>query len=307
MGDLGVELSNGVRPRRGKAWPVVGYFYVYSGMRLRPSGFLILAAALFACNGESGTTAPAPPAPPPAAVLLRDVVVSNLPSPFYHFEYDAAGRIKFASYASELTRYDVTYDNAGRISEMQNNILVNHDRLQYFYDDASRVSEVRYVDPSGTVFTVVFLTYDGAKLTELERDRRVQGGFIVEKRMAFSYYPDGNLMDITEHRPPVDGTQNETTTIDHFEQYDTGINVDGFDLIHDDFFDHLVLLPGVQLQKGNPARQTRTGDGVNFSIIYTYDYDGKNRPLTKHGTVTLTNGADVGRVIPISSTFSYYN
>jgi hypothetical protein len=234
------------------------------------------------------------------------MVVSSLPSPFYHFEYDAAGRIKFASYASELTRYDVTYDAAGRLSEMDNNILVNHDRLQYFYDDAGRVDEVRYVNANGTVFTVVFLSYDGTRLTRLERDRRVAAGFILDKTMSFSYHPDGNLMDVTEHRPPIEGAQTEATTVDHFEQYDAGINVDGFSLIHDDFFDHLVLLPGVQLQKGNPARQTRTGDGINFNIVYTYDYDGKNRPLTKHGTITLTNGADAGKVVPISSTFSYY-
>ncbi len=234
------------------------------------------------------------------------MVVSNLPSPFYHFEYDASGRIKLASYASELTRYDLTYDDAGRLSEMQNNILVNHDRLQYFYDDAGRVGEVRYVGSNGSVFTVVFLSYDGAKLTRLERDRRVAAGFILDKTMSFSYYPDGNLMDVTEHRPPIEGSQTEATTVDHYEQYDQGINVDGFDLIHDDFFDHLVLLPGVELQKSNPARQTRTGDGINFSITYSYDYDGKNRPRVKHGVVTLTNGPDAGKVVPISSTFSYY-
>ena len=180
-------------------------------MHVRHSGLLILAAALFACNGESGTTAPTPPPSAASPVLLRDIVASNLPSPFYHFEYDTAGRIKFASFASELTRYDVTYDDAGRISEMRNNIVVNHDRLQYFHDDAGRVSEVRYVDSNGVIFTVVFLTYDGLKLTGLERDRRVEGGFIVDKRMSFSYYPDGNLMDATEHRPPIDGSQNETT------------------------------------------------------------------------------------------------
>ena len=279
-------------------------------MRLRHSGRLILAAALFACNGDSGMTAPTSPgpdpAPSPSPVLLRDVVISNLPSPFYHFEYDTAGRIKFASYASDLTRYDVTYDNAGRLSEMRNNIIVNHDRLQYFYDDAGRVSEVRYVDSNASVFTVVFLSYDGSKLTGLERDRRVEGGFIVDKRMSFSYYADGNLMDVTDHRARIEGVQDETTVVDHFEQYDEGINVDGFSLIHDDFFDHLVLLPGVQLQKGNPAQQTRTGDGINFSVTYSYDYDGKNRPTTKRGTVTLTNGPDAGRVVPISSTFSYY-
>jgi hypothetical protein len=114
------------------------------------------------------------------------------------------------------------------------------------------------------------------------------------------------LMDVTDHRARIEGVQDETTVVDHFEQYDEGINVDGFSLIHEDFFDHLILLPGVQLQKGNPARETRTGDGINFSVTYSYDYDGKNRPTTKRGTVTLTNGPDAGRVVPISSTFSYY-
>ena len=96
--------------------------------------------------------------------------------------------------------YDVVYEGS-RISEMRNNILVNHDRLQYVYDDAGRVSAVRYVDSNGAVFTVVFLSNEGRKLTGLERDRKVEGGFIIDKTMSFSYYPDGNLMDITEHRP----------------------------------------------------------------------------------------------------------
>ena len=275
-------------------------------MRLRHSGLLILAAALFACNGDSGPTGPTPPAPDPARVLLRDMVLSNLPSPFYHFEYDAAGRIKFASYASDLTRYDVTYDDAGRLSEMQNNILVNHDRLEYFYDDAGRVDEVRYVGSDGSVFTVVFLTYDGPKLTGLERDRRVEGGFIVDKLVGFSYYPDGNLMDVTEHRPRVDGTKDETTTVDHYEQYDTGINVDGFSLVHTEFFDHLVLLPSVQMQKSNPRLVTRTGDGLNYRVAYTYTYDDRNRPLTKTGDVLISNGPSAGQHVATHEQFTYY-
>ena len=132
------------------------------------------------------------------------------------------------------------------------------------------------------------------------------GGFIIDKTMSFTYHPDGNLLEITEHRPPIDGLQPEATTVDRFEQYDDKINVDGFSLIHDDFFDHLVLLPGVQLQKGNPGRQTHTGDGVNFSVDYSYTYDDKNRPLAKAGDLTITNGSDTGRKFQTSSVFSYY-
>ena len=124
--------------------------------------------------------------------------------------------------------------------------------------------------------------------------------------MSLSYYPNGNLLEITEYRPAIDGLQTEATTVDRFEQYDDKINVDGFSLIHDDFFDHLVLLPGVQLQTGNPAKQTRTGDGTNFTVTYSYLYDDKNRPLTKTGDLTLLNGADAGRRIQTSTVFSYY-
>src|SRR5690242_13617650 len=98
-------------------------------MRFRSSVFSILLAAVAACNGDSGPTGPIlpPPPPPPPPVLLRDIVLSNLPSPYYHFEYDAAGRVSAASFASDLRVYDVAYDG-GRISEMRNTVLVNHDR-----------------------------------------------------------------------------------------------------------------------------------------------------------------------------------
>jgi len=274
-------------------------------MRYRYSLLSILVAAVSACNGEPGTTPPTSPPPPAPAVLLRDIVISSLPSPYYHFEYDAAGRVVAASFASGLTNYEVVYDG-DRIREMRNNIIVNRDRLAYFYDTEGRVSLVLYADANGFVYTRVSFTYDGQKLTELERQRNVNGGFIIDKTMSLSYYPDGNLKEITEHRPVVFGQQDETTTVDRFEQYDDKLNVDAFGLIHDDFFDHLVLLPGVRLQKGNPARQTRTGDGLNFAIDYSYTYDDKNRPLLKAGNAVLLNGADAGRRFQFNSVFSYY-
>src|SRR3954470_8355187 len=120
--------------------------------------FLSIAlAALSACSGDAAPTSPNPPGP---SVLLEDIVVPNLPSPYYHFEYDGAGRVDFASFASDFTRYDVKYDG-GRISELRNDILVNHDRLTYSYDAAGRVDEVSYVDASGATFARVHLHYDG--------------------------------------------------------------------------------------------------------------------------------------------------
>ena len=152
----------------------------------------------------------------------------------------------------------------------------------------------------------VVLSYNGDQLIGLERDRRVQGGFVIDKTMSMTYDVDGNLKDLTEHRPALAGLQDEATSVVHFEQYDSGINVDGFGLIHDDFFDHLVLLPGVQLQQTNPRREARTGDGLNYVVDYTYTYDTQNRPLSKIGALTITNGADAGRQIQTSSVFTYY-
>lgn len=265
--------------------------------------FLVAASAC--SDSDRETTAPEPPVPPAPSVLLRDIVIPNLPSPFYHFEYDAEGRVRLASFASSFTIYDVIYEG-DRINALANNTLGNRDRLRYTYDEAGRVGSVSYVDPNGLVFATVSLLYEGQRLTGLERRRRVNSVFVVEKAMAFAYHPDGNLQEIIEHHPAIAGRQVETTTIDRFDGYDDGVNVDGFSLIHNEFFDHLVLLPGVQLQSGNPRRETRTGDGVNYTVDYSYTYDDENRPLVKDGALTLTSGPDAGRKFTTRSVFSYY-
>jgi hypothetical protein len=266
---------------------------------------LAVTLAAFACGGDPMVPVSQTPPPPPPTALLKDIVIARLPSPYYHFDYDSTGRVRAVSFASGLTMYDVKYEG-GRIAALQNNILVNHDRLVYEYDDAGRVALIRYVDSQDVTFTIVVLWYDGQQLTKVERDRRVEGGFIIDKTMSFAYYPDGNLKDLAEHRPPITGVQDDATSVTHFEQYDTGTNVDAFDLLHDDFFDHLVFLPGVRLQKGNPRRETRTGDGDNYTVDYTYSYDGANRPLSKSGDLTLLNGANSGQHFQTNAVFSYY-
>ena len=261
---------------------------------------MIVVAGLSSCSGD--VTAPLPS----TGVLLKDIVISRLPSPYYHFDYDGQGKVSSVSFASGLTKYDVTYA-AGRISQMQNNTAVNHDRLVYVYDDAGRVAAIKETDENDVVFVVLFFTYTGDKLTGLERDRRVTGGYIIDKTMSFSYSADGNLLELTEHLPAIDGVQAEATITDRFEQYDSGINVDGFSLIHDEFFDHLVLLPAVQLQKSNPRRVTRTGDSDNFTVDYTYSYDARNRPLTTSGDLAFTTGPSAGQHFQVGSVFSYYD
>lgn len=265
---------------------------------------LLFAAVLSGCGSDSApATAPPQPDPHPT-VLLEDIVIPRLPAPYYHFAYDATGRMTNASFASDFTMYTLSYVD-GRLSEMQNNILVNHDRLVYYYDAAGNVAQVDYVGSSG-VFTQVRFTYAGGKLIGLERQRKNASGFVVDKTMTMTYGADGNLLDLTEHRPAIEGFQPEATFTDHFENYDTGINVDSFGLLHQDFFDHLILLPRVQLQKTNPRRITHSGDGDNYVVEYTYQYDAQNRPLSKSGVLTFTSGAQTGQQFDVSATYSYY-
>jgi hypothetical protein len=260
---------------------------------------LPITQLFIACKKEK--TIDNPPQPP---VLLKEIVIPNLPSPYYHFEYDAAGKVTFASYASDLTRYNILYDGE-RISEMKNNILVNKDRLQYFYDSQGKVEAINYADSSGIVYTRVDLFYDRDKLVKLERVRKSGTGFVYDKRITMSYYPDGNLLDITYHYLPFNG-QTEAFYTSHFEQYDNKINVDGFDLIHNEFFDHFFLLPGVQLYKNNPGKETHTGDGVNYTVEYTYTYNDNNVPLNKKGNLVFTNGSNAGQRFETNSFYSYY-
>jgi hypothetical protein len=273
-------------------------------MRRKYVWLVTVSFLLFSCKKDTNMNDPAPA--PKLAVLLKDIVIPNLPAPYYHFEYTATGQFAFASFASDLTRYDFIY-NGDKISEMRNNIIVNKDRLQYSYDSEGRVSFIQYTDSTGAFFAESFFTYDGPRLVKAERfHKREPGpGTVVDRVMEMAYNADGNLLQLTDHRPAMNG-QSETTVVDRFEQYDNKINVDGFSRLHPDFFEHLFILPGVQLQKNNPGKEIRTGDGTNYEVNYSYTYNANDAPLKRTGDLVITNGANAGQRFQTSSIYTYY-
>jgi hypothetical protein len=268
----------------------------------------LLSILFFSCKKDKVIVVTPPPDQPPAEPappgLLKDIVIPNLPSPYYHFEYTVSGRMGLASFASDLNTYDLVYTGV-RLTEMKNTIGASRVRLQYDYDNAGNVSLVKYVNRDGVINRRVFLTYNGRQLTQLIRERKSGNFFIVDKVMEFLYYPDGNLMQLTDRRRPL-GSSAESVVIDRFENYDDKINVDDFQLIHNEFFDHLVLLPGVVLQKNNARKEIRTGDGANYVLNYIYTYNNRDQPLAKDGIGTYTAGTNEGQLFDSNATYSYY-
>jgi hypothetical protein len=269
---------------------------------------LLLALVLVCCKKEAvtgpGNPPPPPPPPPPVAVpavLLKEITASNVPTPYF-FEYDAVGRAKTVIVASGLRIYEVVYSGKV-ISEMKNNTMVNKDRLLYVYNNAGKVSSINYMNEAGFIFRKAHFTYDGQKLSKIDWEKNTATGFVVDRRVALVYQPDGNVMEMADERLQAPG-QPAITLLSRFEQYDTKINSDGFALFHDQN-DHLLLLPGIQLQKNNPGKFTHTG-GFDFKIDYTYTYNDKNVPLTRKGDVVILNGPNAGQAFQINSAYSYY-
>jgi len=265
---------------------------------------LMVAMIMTSCKKENVTETNTPPASV-KRVLLKDITIPHLPSPYYHFEYGPDSAAVKASFGSGFTMYDVFY-NGKNISEMRNNIIVNHDTLRYLYDNTGKIALIKFINDAGVTYRHVTFNYNGQQVKEIEWDRKEGNiGFLIDRTLSFSYFADGNAKQITEHRPAING-QPETTYMTQFDQYDDKINVDDFSLLHDGIHDHLFLLSGVRIQKNNPRKEVRTGDGVNYTVNYTYTYTNDNAPLTKKGDLLFTNGSDAGKSFQTTSNYTYY-
>jgi hypothetical protein len=266
----------------------------------------LLSIALFASCKKDTVQAPPIEEPPVDVhtILLKDMIVKDLPSPYYHFDYDDSSFITHVNVQSGLAIYDLAYFN-GRISQINNNTFVNKDKLQYEYVDG-KVSKIKYIDKEGVFFKQNILTYNSSKqLVTAEWDIiNADESLTPERVIQLDYYADGNLSQVNDHRMEIPGRQLETNYVDTYENYDTKSNVDAFAILHK-INDHLFLLPNVVLQKNNPLKETRTGDGLNYAITYTYTYN-DSLPVKKDGDMVFLNGANAGMHNNYLISFNYY-
>ena len=269
---------------------------------------ILVSLAMVGCKKEHENRGPYSDPPPPIQkkkVLLKDIVMPHLPSPYYHFEYGSDSLVTKVDFASGYTIYDVLYSGE-RVSEMRNNIIVNHDTLRYFYDNGGNVASVEFIDQDNVLYRHVTFTYSGHTVQKIEWDHRDGNGFVIDRTLDFSYHPDGNLKEMHEHRPSVQGVP-ETDYSIHYDQYDDKVNVDDYTLIHDGIHDHFLVLPNLNLQKNNPKKEWSTGNVIStYAVDYTYSYNTDNTPSVKTGDFVWTSGNQAGQRTPIYTYYSYY-
>jgi len=263
---------------------------------------------LVSCRKDHTNNPHNPPPPAPVKkILLKDITIPHLPSPYYHFEYNSDSMVTKADFASGFTIYDVLY-TGNKIAEMRNNILVNHDTLRYLYDNAGKVFMIKFINQANVLYRHVTFSYNGDLVKEIEWDHKEgSAGFLIDRTLTFTYHPDGNVKTITEHRPAQSGSP-ELTSIRQFEQYDNKINVEDFSLIHDGIHDHLFLLQGFRLQKNNPGKETfSAGAGLTaYTVNYTYTYNSDQTPSSKTGDLLFTDGSDAGKRFRTNAAYTYY-
>lgn len=265
---------------------------------------IIICLLFVACKKEAlNSPAIAAPQDDRRDVLLRDIVIQNLPSPYYHFEYDDHQFITGISFASNLFVYQLTY-TSGRLSKMGNSF--NGNELVYTYQSGN-VNSIQEV--SGFTGSRLWLyTFDYSSTNRLQEVRWYQfdaagTDSMLFRKVIFVYHADGNLAAYDDYR----NFGESLNLVQHvaFSDYDDGLNTDDFGLFKD-FFENLLMLPRVRLQYNNPRNSIITGMFNDYAITYEYQYDSKNRPVSKRTDMHQTRGSDSGARNAYVTNYTYY-
>jgi len=272
--------------------------------------FLVAAIGVFfvmclSCN-KSVSGKNEPPISDSRTVLLKEVEEERLPSPYFSLAYNDSNFVTHIGFASGLFSWKVEYEN-NRVIRMINDVLVNHDTLLYTYANG-RVVTIRHTNANtGAPRWRYDFSYDGnAVLKEIRWWSFPTPGAdsILFRKVILQYYADGNLQQYDDYNTDNNNGPVTLTNTVNFSNYDQGINVDDFYLLKN-FWDDLLFLPQVKLQKNNPGHVTMTGATNDYVIDYTYQYNADKLPVQKDLTMTITRGANTGQQYTFTDRFSY--
>jgi hypothetical protein len=235
-------------------------------------------------------------------ILLKEVAVERLPSPYFHFTYNDSNFITRIDFASMLFSWKVDYEN-NRVKRMVN--TNNNDTLLYNYANRQVISIKHTNARTGKPLWTYNFSYDNYILKEIRYWNFPAAGVdsILSRKVTLAYYPDGNLERYDDYNSINSGEVTLTNSV-KFTGYDQGINVDDFYLLKN-FFDDLLFLPQVKFQKTNPAHVTMTGINNDYTIDYIYQYNTDKLPTQKSYTIIATRGSSAGQQFTGTDQFSY--
>jgi hypothetical protein len=267
---------------------------------------VFILPVLFSCRKGKDHPSNPPDSPSFVELKLKDINITGLPSPYYHFEYRDDKYISSFNFSNGLI-YDMTY-TGDDLTLMKNNTTGTRDSLKYNYT-GNKLAQITVTTDAGFTYRQAFLTYyPSGQLQKLEWELKPGNEpFAKEQSFTFTYYPDGNVKEIVQQYFAV-GQLPEATFTDKYENYDDKKNADGFILMEPGRLRIPILIPGITLQVNNAGRIVRTGGAaVTYEVNYTYAYDGTGRPLVKTGDLVYTSGPDIGQHTQSQTTYSYYN
>lgn len=269
--------------------------------------FAVSMIAVVGCKKNDHPSAPVLVKPIVAdtrTIMLKDIEAERLPSPYYHFEYDALHFVKRVSFASDYFVYDVSYENM-RVSKLIN--IINKDSLVYEYSDG-QVSDIEeFSGRTGKLVYNYHLSYNsGKQLAQvLWYHYPDVGESFLYKRAALAYHPDGNLASIDWYYTLSPGPLSWSSRSE-FSEYDNKTNTTDLVLLKENwFFDSYLFLPQVTLQKNNPMKEHITSATNEYFISNSYDYQ-NGLPTTKYSLVNQTKGENPAPPTQVATHFSYY-
>jgi hypothetical protein len=263
------------------------------------TGFVLLTGS---CRKEDDQ-GQAPPPPKVGQPLLKEIIIQNLPSPYFRFDYNSDSSAKEISFASGLSTWLVEYDNR-KIKSLTN--VKQPSKLFYFYS-GSNVTRIRTDNVlSGKTEWANHFQYDNFnRLTKITTYQYATNGIdsVKYRETKFNYNKEFNLTGYELSGRRDDGSFVLFTTAS-YTNYDTGNNVDEF-VIYKQFFEDFLYLPNVKLQLNNP-RKLYLKNGVNeYQVEYTYQYNNEN-PRTKRTKITQTKGSQAGTTTESLTQYFYF-
>ena len=276
----------------------------FKNLFMKKHYLVILACLILAVSCKKHGADSQPPVTDARSILLKEVTVSSLPSPYFQFAYDNAGFITHIDFASQLFSWQVQYKNNRVIRLINTNF--NKDTLEYTYVN-NRVAIIRHTSSqNGQLLSQYDFTYDNTGLLQQMRwwaFPQPGSDSVLSRKVNLVYYATGNLQEYDDYNLDTANTLVLTST-SKFTNYDEGVNVDDFYLLKN-FFDDFLFLPQVKLQKNNPAHETIQTPNTDYAIDYTYKYNTNKLPFEKDYIISITRGTNTGQQYAEKDQFTY--